>query len=186
MTKYQANRDAIAKRQKQRYQANKDAVAEKYKQYYQDNKESIAEKQKQYYQDNKEIVAERNRQYVKNNAKATAKRMKQYAKDRRANDPVFRMIQSLRSRLRQALKNTSKNETTIDLVGCSPDFLRCHLSAQFTEGMTLENYGEWHIDHIRPVASFDQSDRKQRKVCWHYTNLQPLWAEDNLKKSDTW
>jgi hypothetical protein len=51
--------------------------------------------------------------------------------------------------------------------------------------MTWDNYGEWHMDHIQPCASFDQTDPEQQKICWHYTNYQPLWAEDNLRKSDT-
>lgn len=58
------------------------------------------------------------------------------------------------------------------------------LEQQFTEGMTWENYGEWHVDHIRPCVSFDLSIPEQQQECFHYTNLQPLWAKDNLQKSD--
>jgi hypothetical protein len=68
------------------------------------------------------------------------------------------------------------------LIGCSVPQLRKHLEAQFTEGMTWDNHGEWHIDHIKPCASFDLTDAEQQLECFNYTNLQPLWASDNLSK----
>jgi len=71
-------------------------------------------------------------------------------------------------------------------VGYSLDELKLHLESQFTEGMSWENYGKWHIDHIIPLSSFDiqNYDDKSFKKCWSLENLQPLWAEDNLKKSN--
>jgi hypothetical protein len=71
-------------------------------------------------------------------------------------------------------------------MGCSIAYAYAYLEAQFAEGMSWENYGEWHIDHIRPCASFDLEDPVQQRECFHYTNLQPLWAKDNLSKSDKW
>jgi len=94
------------------------------------------------------------------------------------------MIDNLRTGLRYAMNGTYKPKRTMELLGCSRKQLKKHLSAQFTEGMTPENYGEWHMDHIIPVSSFDHHDPEQVAICWHYTNLQPLWAEDNLRKSD--
>ena len=75
---------------------------------------------------------------------------------------------------------------TLDLLGCSVEELWIHLEKQFTAGMTRENHGRngWHIDHIIPCASFDLSDPEQQSQCFHYTNLQPLWAEDNIKKGN--
>ncbi len=72
------------------------------------------------------------------------------------------------------------------LVGCSTEELKIYLEKQFTDGMSWNNYGEWHIDHIRPCASFDLSDLSQQIECFHYTNLRPLWAEDNKSKGGTW
>ena len=72
------------------------------------------------------------------------------------------------------------------LVGCSIEKLKQHLESQFKEGMTFSNYGKWHIDHIRPCTSFDLSKLDEQYKCFHYTNLQPLWAEENLRKSSSY
>ncbi len=74
----------------------------------------------------------------------------------------------------------------MELIGCSSKELESYLETQFTEGMTWDNYGYygWHIDHIKPCASFDLSDPEQQKLCFHYSNLQPLWAKENIKKSN--
>lgn len=90
----------------------------------------------------------------------------------------------LRTRLYQVIGGYAKCETTLKLVGCSMEFLRGWLESRFRGGMSWENYGYrgWHIDHIKPCASFDLSVDEQQKLCFHYTNLQPLWASENLKK----
>jgi hypothetical protein len=92
----------------------------------------------------------------------------------------------MRKRVYSALKHASKALHTMEYVGCSAVFLREHIENQFTEGMTWENQGKWHIDHIRPCASFDLSKEEERHKCFHYTNLQPLWAHDNLVKGYKW
>jgi hypothetical protein len=88
--------------------------------------------------------------------------------------------------LRHALNGVNKACTTKRLIGCTTKELRNHLEAQFIDDMSWDNYGYygWHIDHIIPCACFDLSDPEQQRQCFHYTNLQPLWAEDNLRKSD--
>tara|TARA_R110002051_G_scaffold325769_1_gene431022 strand:+ start:5782 stop:6384 length:603 start_codon:yes stop_codon:yes gene_type:complete len=88
---------------------------------------------------------------------------------------------SLRSRLYNFVKGKNK-KSSFDFVGCSIDELKEHLSSQFQNGMSWENYGEWHIDHIKSCASFDLSIEEEQHKCFHYSNLQPLWAIDNLKK----
>lgn len=75
-----------------------------------------------------------------------------------------------------------KAATTMELVGCSADDLRAHLERQFTDGMTWGNYGDWHVDHVRPCSSFELTDPAQQRECFHWSNLQPLWAPDNLSK----
>ncbi len=123
-------------------------------------------------------------QYRQNPANKEKVREKQRRKERRRwlNNEKYRLKMNLRTRLRDVMKGISKSATTMELVGCSIDELKAHIEGQFTDGMNWDNYGEWHVDHIRPCASFDLTDPEQQKLCFNYTNLQPLWAEDNLKK----
>ena len=101
-------------------------------------------------------------------------------------DPEFKLMKTLRSRLGSAIKNqnATKSDNTMKLIGCSISFLKGYLEARFTEGMTWENHGKWHIDHIKPCSSFNLLDEKEQQECFHYKNLQPLWADDNLSKGD--
>ena len=94
----------------------------------------------------------------------------------------------LANTMRTALRRyqQTKNDRTLDLLGAPMSVVCAHIEAQFLPGMSWENSGQWHYDHIRPCASFDLSDPEQQKQCFHYTNLQPLWAADNIRKSDTW
>lgn len=109
-----------------------------------------------------------------------------YKKLKWKSDLNFRIKENLRGRLYKAVSGLSKSNTTLHLLGCTIEDLRVHLEAQFQSGMTWDNYGEWHIDHKKPCASFDLTDSNQQKQCFHYTNLQPLWAIDNLIKSKKW
>jgi len=98
------------------------------------------------------------------------------------------MIKTQRERVYKTLKrkNISKDEPTIILLGCSAIQLKEYLANKFQDGMTWENHGVhgWHVDHIKPLASFDFRDESQIKEAFHYTNLQPLWWYDNLEKGD--
>ena len=110
----------------------------------------------------------------------------QYEKQRKLTDPEFKLLKTLRSRLGNALsrQNASKCTKTLDLTGCSSSFLMKHLESQFKEGMHWHNHGEWHIDHIVPCSSFNLLQEDEQHNCFHYTNLQPLWASENLSKSN--
>lgn len=110
---------------------------------------------------------------------ATTRRRERYAEDAQ-----FRVGVLLRNRVSAALQGRARAASTSDLVGCDLATLRLHLEVQFVDGMTWDNYGVtgWHVDHIRPCASFDLSDPAQQRECFHYTNLQPLWAVDNCRK----
>jgi hypothetical protein len=123
-------------------------------------------------------------QYRKNNREPINKNFLEYEKKRKLIDPEFKIVKTLRSRLGNAIRrqNSIKNNTTIELLGCSVSFLKGYLEAKFKEGMTWGNHGEWHIDHIKPCASFNLLDEEEQKKCFHYTNLQPLWASENLSK----
>ena len=107
-----------------------------------------------------------------------------YERKRKLIDPEFKLLKTLRSRLATALrsKNANKSKSTKELTGCDILFLKGYLEAKFTEGMSWENHGDWHVDHIRPCCSYDLTIEEEQKKCFHYTNLQPLWAKENLSK----
>ncbi len=94
------------------------------------------------------------------------------------------LARRLRGRLSEAIKTNAKSGSAVRDLGCSIEYLKNWLEAKFKPGMTWENWGEWHIDHIVPLASFDLTDRVQLLKAVHYTNLQPLWGLENLKKGD--
>lgn len=108
-----------------------------------------------------------------------------YARKRRKADPAFALVGKLRTLYRLALKNGngSKAGSVTGLLGCSIAEFKVHLELMFQNGMTWENRGQWHIDHIVPCAAFDHADPAQVAKCWHFTNFQPLWATENLKKN---
>lgn len=150
------------------------------------NKLKISEHQKKYKKDNKDKIRKYNQEYSKNNKDKINNRRKKNRKQRRKSDPKFVITQRLRCRLRCALAGESKSAPTLSLLGCSVEYLVKYLENQFTDGMSWDNYGlyGWHIDHIKPCASFDLTKEKEQRKCFHYSNLQPLWAKDNLSKGD--
>jgi hypothetical protein len=99
-------------------------------------------------------------------------------------DMEYVLTERLRHRIYLAVKGANKSDTTANLIGCSIAELMEHLQNQFKPGMSWENYGKWHIDHIVPCASFDLSKEEEQRKCFHFNNLQPLWAQENLKKSN--
>lgn len=111
---------------------------------------------------------------------------KKYQAQRRVKDPNFKLRQNLRARLRQSLKGSFKVGSAVELLGCSISELKAHLESQFKPGMSWANWSRtgWHIDHIKPLAFFNLEDSTQLAQACHYTNLQPLWAKENLEKSD--
>jgi hypothetical protein len=134
----------------------------------------------EYVDKNREAVNARYRSNGKKYRIATKKRIKE--------DPAFRIRCNLSTRVRMALKaaGTRKSEKTKELIGCSIEDLKAHLESKFVEDMTWENYGKWHLDHMKPCATFNLIDVEEQRKCFHWTNLQPLWAIDNLRKSSRW
>lgn len=134
----------------------------------------------EYYLKNKERLNQEHKEYNYNNRKQQAK----IFRDRYNSDIEFKIKHTLRRRLRHAIKGNLKNKSANDLLGCDIASFKEYIEKQFSEGMGWENHGEWHIDHIIPCDSFDLSDIEEQQKCFHYSNLQPLWAKDNLKKSN--
>ena len=143
------------------------------------------------YFSNKESITARNKEYIKNNKAKVRNRLNIYRRKKRAEDPTFKIIDNLRRRVKQSIKHSKyeKTSSTRELVGCSIKDLKLHLEKLWQPGMSWKNYNYygWHIDHKLPVHHFktkhDFSDPEIQKKCFHYKNLQPMWAKDNFKKS---
>jgi len=155
------------------------------KEYYLNNFEKLNEKNKQWYKLNTEKHVENSKKWNENNKE----KMNEYYNNRikiiRKKDPINNLKFNVRTRIYNILriKNIKKDKKTFDIVGCSPQFLKEYIENQFTEGMSWNKIGkEIHIDHIIPLSSA-KTEEEIYELC-HYTNLQPLWAKDNLKKSN--
>jgi hypothetical protein len=169
---------------KAHYYANKEKINERMKTYRQANKEKISEHMKAYRQANKEKISERKKAY----RQANREKRNEYDKKRKKTDICYAIKYRLRDRIRTAVKAqfTEKASKTKELLGCDYATFKRHFEKQFTAGMTWDLFmeGKIHIDHIVPCANFDLKDEQQQRACFHYKNLQPLWAADNLAKQD--
>lgn len=174
------NRDTINGQIKEYSIKNKNKIKEYKTQYYLKNKARTKEKQREYYLKNKENIANKSKIYRAINQGKIRSRRKNYLES----NPDAKLSKALRCRIRMALKvrNCKKSDSTYNLLGCSKKFFQDYIVSKFTKGMTLENNSVdgWHLDHIVPCASFDLSDPDQQKLCFHYTNYQPLWATKEI------
>lgn len=154
------------------------------KNWYKNNKSKHLSRCAERYTNKKEEIKEKTKARFHALSKEEQDIFRKRKQECKKRNPNYRAIKSYRRRLRKYLD--SKVGTTIELLGCSPSELRQHLESLWQEGMSWSNYGlyGWHIDHKRPVSSFDLSCKEQAKQCFHYSNLQPLWAKDNLAKSN--
>lgn len=165
------------------YLRNKDNRKEYYKKWYAKNKEWLYAYQKKYRKDNAEIVKKRKRKYSQNHK---AQRNK-HSQEIRHNNPKIRINDSVRKGIWKSLSGNKKGLHWEKLVGYTLIDLMTHLESLFIEGMTWDNYGEWHVDHIIPQAvfNFTHPEDIDFERCWTLKNLQPLWAIDNFKKNDS-
>lgn len=161
----------------------KNKLKDYYEKYNAQNIEYIKEYRRKYYKENKQYF----KNYNKNNSKTYIKdknKTNTYLKNKRKSDPMFKMKSYLRNRTCAAFKFHSwkKGGSTEKLLGADYKIVHKHIESTFIKGMTWDNYGEWHIDHKIPLAS--ASTEIELKTLCHYTNLQALWAEDNIRKGD--
>jgi hypothetical protein len=164
------------------------------KNWQEKNREKIVNDRKKKYEKDREKILLKNNIYRINNPLKTKERLKIYFEknkdkrsireyNRRNNNPLYRLEINIRSRVRQFLKQKgyTKKNLTFNIIGCSPQSLKEHIEKQFTEGMCWEKMGRLiHIDHIIPLSSAKTEEELYK--LFHFTNLQPLWAEDNMKK----
>jgi len=181
---YKKNRKMLLKRHKINRDKHKESLKTQRKIRYEKNKEKTKQKRKQDYIKYRDRILKQKQIYYIENKTEISQKKKQYKKQKLKTNTSFRLEHNLRRRLSLALNGSLKSLNTMSLVGCSIDYLMHYIQEQFTKGMSWDNYGfyGWHIDHIRPCASFDLSKEQSQKECFHYSNLQPLWAEENLSK----
>jgi hypothetical protein len=130
-------------------------------------------------------ISERNKKYKAENKNKILEHKKKY-REKNKSDPQYRLRHGIRANISIALKGNKKGRHWETLVGYTLSDLKKHLEKQFEDGMTWENYGEWHVDHIIPVSvhNFKKPEDEDFKRCFALKNLQPLWAKDNISKSD--
>jgi hypothetical protein len=174
-------------------ETSKNLKKEYLKNYYYKNRERILSrlkqeemvmKKKEYdrlkYIKNREKLLRQSKEYSRNNREKINKRNSK----RKKTDPHYKLRVNMARRILLAVKGSSKSKSTLELLGCTLDQLKQYIETLFKPGMTWGNHSKfgWHLDHIIPCSSFDLTDVEQQKKCFHYTNLQPLWAKDNIKK----
>jgi len=150
---------------------NKEKLNEYHKEWSKEKRKELREYHSKWREDNREHVNEKTRLWYLN---------------RRRTDPSFRLKSNTRTAVWACLKerNVAKYRSTFVLLGYTIEELMNHLEKQFTEGMTWDNYGEWHVDHKKPMTLFEFTTTEDEgfKECWKLENLQPLWEKDNLSK----
>jgi len=167
---------------------NKEQILRHRRDYYKKNTEKERSYNKKYFENNRKKCLEYNLEYYNNNKVEINKRKiiynKEYRKLRRRVDSIFKLSTNIGSLIRQSIRNQgySKNSKTNHILGCSYEQFKHYLEKQFTEGIIWSNFGLWHLDHIIPISS--ATNEEEVIALNHYTNFQPLWAEDNIKKSN--
>jgi hypothetical protein len=159
---------------------------ERYAKYYVENREFLATKHKEYYENNKEYLLglQKKRREHPDNKDSDKVAHAKYRKNRYNNDQLYRTINRIGTLIRHSLRTNgySKKSRTHEILGCSYEEFKSHIENQFTEGMAWDNINEWHLDHKVPV-SWGKTEEEIIALN-HYTNFQPLWAEENLKKNN--
>jgi len=183
----ETNKEKAKAYQKTYCESNKDKLKIVNKNWNENNKDKRKEYSKVYWEVNKDKIIVKTKVYREANKDKIKLKKKAYCKNKRKTDIQFRLSCNLRSRLKSAIKGNFKAGSAVKDLGCTVEQLKQYLESKFSPGMTWDNWtvDGWHIDHIKPLASFDLTDRNQLLEACHYTNLQPLWAKDNLSKNDS-
>lgn len=175
---YETHREQIAAQKREYRKTHREQIAARKREHYVKNREPVVAYQREYYETHREQIAARKREYCAKNRE----RLTEYFRQKFASDPAYRLGVNLRSRLNVAVRNGYRAGSAVRDLGCSIEEFKAYIEGLFLPGMSWDNWGEWHLDHIEPLASFDLSDREQFLAACHFTNLQPLWAADNIRK----
>jgi hypothetical protein len=158
------------------------------KKWRDNNKEYLADKSKTWYEQNKEHRKEYLKEYREKNIDKIRQTKRDYERNRKAIDPLYKLISNFRTAIYQVLKesNVEKNRHYFDILQYTPEELIIHLESQFKDTMSWDNYGDWHVDHKLPITSFniEEMGDKEFMKCWALENLQPMWGEENIRKSN--
>lgn len=183
------NRDPeVKKKIKQKYDIwaakNKERIAKLKSEYHKKNKEQINKKHKEWINKNKDRVSKTSQVWKEKNKEKWLSYRADYERNRRKNDPLFALIGNIRGGINKAFKNHgyTKKSKTSQILGANFEVVKIHIESQFIDGMSWDNRDEWEIDHIVPLASANNEDELYALA--HYKNLQPLWDDLNLAKSD--
>jgi len=183
---YNKNKEKVKLRHKDWVVKNKAKIPGYDKKYYLKHPDKIKAKILKYHKENKQKIALAKVKYREENKIKISEYNKKYTQDKRKNDFNFKLSDNLRSRFRQAFKKRYKTGSAIKELGISIPEFKLYLERLFEPGMSWENYGRtgWHIDHIKPLSKFDLKDIEEVREACYFGNLQPLWARDNLIKSN--
>lgn len=185
---YSENKAHRFKYQKEYLKSHPEKAKQMSKRKYWKHREKNLAANQEWRQNNLAYAKEADRQYTLRNRKRITEHQCIYMAARRRSDPVFALTQNCRGRVWSALMKykLTKSKRTFELIGCTPQFMRDFLEAQFVRGMTWENYGTfWEIDHIIPLASFDLADTEAQERAFHYSNCRPLEKLENCLKQDS-
>jgi len=166
----------------------KGGKSESDKRHYLKNREKRLQYFSDWQKDNRDRLNDYHQKWREKNIDKHREYKRKYEKHRKDTDPLYKLISNFRTAIYQVLKesNVEKNGHYFDILGYTPEELINHLEKQFTEGMTWENYGEFHVDHKLPITSFDIQEMGDEEFmkCWSLDNLQPMWGEENIRKSN--
>lgn len=158
------------------------------KKWREKNKEYMSKKHKKWYNENKDKWNEYIKEYREKNIDKIREVKRNYERTRKANDPLYKLVANFRTAIYTVLKENNMNKYGhyFDILQYSPEQLADHLEKQFSDGMSWENYGEWHVDHIKPITAFNFQEIGDSEFmkCWSLENLQPMWADENIRKSN--
>lgn len=183
---YEKNKDTIKAYKKTWCESNKDKIKVQKKAYREVNKDKKKAYDKDYNEANKDKRKAYNKDWREVNKDKIKEYMEAYHYNKLKTDIQYKLRHNLRARLRNAINRNQKVGSAVKDLGCTISELKSYLESKFSSGMTWDNWAldGWHIDHIKPLNSFDLTDRNQLLEACNYMNLQPLWATDNLIKSD--